>query len=109
MPLSVTRPSASRCVSRTTSLKCTTPPSAFSLKNDVFELFFRSQSSGRVNRQLKLNRRAAGNGWLPESPSRYLAVLFADGIDHIVCREIASREPIRVKPNSHAVVARSQE
>ncbi len=66
-------------------------------------------SSASVSRPLVLmvswNCWPRGHGRLADLPGRHLDVLLGDGGDHVEGVEVKGRQPVRIEPGPHAVVA----
>ena len=76
------------------------------LDDDVCELLFVEQTSLRADRELKIL--AGGNGRLADGAGGNLEVLLADGAHDIAGRHVARGGFLRVDPDAHRVVTRSE-
>src|SRR5207302_5310682 len=76
------------------------------LDDDVTELLLIEQTALRADRELKIL--AGGDGRLANRAGGYLKVLLADGAHDITGRHVARREFLRIEPDAHRVITRSQ-
>ena len=78
------------------------------LHDDLLELFGVRETTLRVDRQIKRNGRALRHRRLADSTGGNLHVLFLDRLDHIAAGHPERRQPLRIEPDAHAVIARAE-
>src|SRR5262249_20938297 len=83
-------------------LEANLPAVAVAAQDDLFELFDVVQSAQR--RDGELEGLARGGRWLADVTGGHLAVLLADGVDHVCGGQGEGRPPFRGHPDAHAFV-----
>src|SRR5205814_10403844 len=77
------------------------------LDDDVLELLGLAQPA--EGRHGELERVPGGHGLLPDGPRSHLHGLLAQGLSDVAARDAPAREPARIEPNAHAVLAEPEE
>jgi hypothetical protein len=81
--------------------------SAVGLDDDVAELLRRGQPAKRFD--VDLIGLVAGGWWLIQDTGRDLQILRAECTEHLVCPEVVRRNPVRIEPDTHGVLAAALE
>ena len=75
--------------------------------DDVAELLLGGQPALRVDRELE--RRVGRRRRRAEHAGRHLDVLLADRADDVARRQLPRRQPVRIEPDAHAVLAGAED
>ncbi len=109
MPFSVARPVSSYFVLRATSRRSHDLTLLTTFDNDVLELLFPRQAALHRDRQLEGHVGPCRDRRLTDAAGGDLDVLLLDRPNHVAGGHLQRGQLVRVQPDPHAVIARSQE
>ena len=81
-------------------------PSGAGFDHDLAKFLLGDQPAFDVHRHLKVHRIL--HRLLPHHPGRHLDVLLANRIHHIAGGQVSGREFVRIEPDAHRVIARTE-